>query len=494
MSIAVRAVRGILWQAGSSWLQVAVNLLGVAIIARWVGPESYGVMGAALLLTGLIRMLSEGALIECVLQRAELEFGHIDASFWTSLVVAGLGAVVLLSLAQPLSALAGAPAAVQVLQVLALLMPLSAASALPLMLIDRALLFRDKAQIGALSTLVSNAVGIAAALSGLGVWSLVCMEVARVMVPHAMAWRLVSWRPGLSCTVNHFRQLRAFNQQVVATYLIGHLDSLLPRALIANLLGPVALGYFLLATRVFDELTRLVTGPLSGITMAIIARLQQDQAAVQRMILGLYRTATLVALPVFAGFIAIAPVAVPMLFGDAWLPAIPAMQVLMISALRTSTAVFNISILRAMGRADLPLWLLGAGVALNTALIPSLVSFGLIGVMVALIARQFLAWPLGALFVRTVSGLTMRQQFRVTLPAASAATVMAVTVGLWSGVAIQTHTVTLTLVSSIALGMLVYTLAIIAFAPGLLTQAAKIARAVLRRDDRGLAATLGEPA
>ena len=272
MSIAVRAVRGILWQAGSSWLQVAVNLLGVAIIARWVGPESYGVMGAALLLTGLIRMLSEGALIECVLQRAELESGHIDASFWTSLGVAGLGAVVLLSLAQPLSALAGAPAAAQVLQVLALLMPLSAACALPLMLIDRALLFRDKAQIGALSTLLSNAVGIVAALSGLGVWSLVCMEVARVMVPHVMAWRLVSWRPGLSCTVNHFRQLRAFNQQVVATYLIGHLDSLLPRALIANLLGPVALGYFLLATRVFDELTRLVTGPFSGVTKAIIAR------------------------------------------------------------------------------------------------------------------------------------------------------------------------------------------------------------------------------
>ena len=492
MSIAVKVFHAAIWRTAGTWLQVALDVAGVIVLARWLGPENYGLMGAVLLVTGFVRMLSEGALLECLVQRDVLEPGHIDACFWSGMAVAVLGMLIAVVFALPLVTFAGAPAAAGLLGWAALLLPVSAASAVQRMLFERELKFKEQSQMYVTASVLSNLVGIGAALSGLGLWSLLLMELTRALTPHAFVWRLSRWRPGLRCTQSHFRDLASFNVQVIAAYLIGHLDRMLPRALIGNLLGPAALGTYLIAARIFEEFGRLVTGPLAGISMAVVARLKNDQRALQQTILGLYQTSTLMGLPIFLGFIAVAPIAVPLLFGQQWVAAVPAIQILMLSAIRTTTAAFNVSILRAMGRADLPIWLLSFGALLNLALIPSLAGFGVLGVMCALVLRQFFSWPLGCLFVRRVTGLAVARQVSASLPAALAAMLMSAAVYSFGLLLAEFSPVT-SLLTSVAFGAMFYLLALYLFAPELLLRIARIAQSAFRRDERLLAAQLGNP-
>lgn len=494
MSIAVKTFRAALWKAGGTWLQVAIDLLGVIVIARVLGPESYGVMGAALLVVGLMRLIFEGALVECLVQRDLLAPGHIDATFWSCLLAAMAAAVMTFSFADTLAGWTGVPAAAPYLQTIAWLLPFSGAAATPRMLQERGLQFREQSQANVVISIVSNLTGVVAALMGAGIWSLVGMEAVRVLGPHCFVWSTIDWRPGLRCRAKHFRELAQFNALVIGTYLIGHLDQMLPRAMIANFLGATAMGYYLIALRLFDELTRLVTGPLAGICMSIIARLQRDRAAMQRIVLGLYQAATLTAMPVFMGTIAVAPLAVPWLFGSAWTPAVTAVQILMLSALRTSTAVFNVSILRGAGRADLPIALLGFGLVLNLLLIPSLAGFGLAGVMIAVVLRQFGSWPLGCLFIRQVTGLPIAAQLRVGVAPALAALLMLIVVSLFVAQLPPTLSVPIALSAAVLLGTVVYGLSLYALDSKTVHRVAAIARAALLRDERLLAASLGEPA
>ena len=332
MSIAVKVFHAAIWRTASTWLQVCLDVAGVIVMARWLGPENYGLMGAALLVTGCVRMISEGALLECLVQRKVLEPGHIDACFWSGMAVAIFGMLIALFFAAPITSLAGAADATELLEWAALLLPISAASAVQRMLQERELKFKLQSQMNAAVSVLSNLVGITTAISGMGLWSLLLMESTRAVTPHLFVWPTTTWRPRLRCRKSHFQDLASFNAQVIAAYMIGHLDRILPRALISSLLGPTALGIYLISARIFDELGRLVTGPLAGICMSVLARLQDDKPAVQRTILGLYQTSTLMGLPIFLGFIAIAPIAVPLWFGERWLTAVPAIQILMLCA------------------------------------------------------------------------------------------------------------------------------------------------------------------
>lgn len=493
MSNAASALRGAIWKAGGTWLQVATDLAGVIVMARLIGPEGYGLMGMVLLTLSLLRILPEGALLECLVQRSVLAPGHIDATFWSGMTVACASALLAFVAAGPLANLAGAPGAEPYLQVAVCLLPVSALAAVPRFLLERNLDFRRQAQIGSLTSMASNLVGVAAAFAGCDVWSLLLMEATRSVVPHALVWRHVAWRPALRCRRNHFRDLGGFNALVVSTYVLGNIDRLLPRALIGSLLGPTALGYYLIATRVFDELTRLVCGPLAGICLAAVSRAQADPAVVRRLVEGLYQASMLIALPAFLGFIAVAPIAVPLLFGEAWLPAVTATQILMVCALRTTTSVFNISILRGMGRADLPLWLLGAGAASCAVLLPPLAAFGLNGAMFAIVLRQFVTWPLGILFIRSTTGLPIREQLGIGVTTLLAACVMLIVVACYMTAARNSLADATLLISAVALGAVVYLMSLRVLAAGIFQRLKSIVIAVWRRDDRMLADLPGTP-
>lgn len=493
MSVVVRAVQGALWSAAGSWSQVALNLIGVTLLARWVGPEAYGLYGAAAVVVGVMHMLGSAALTESLTQRDRLEPGHVDATF-----------ALLLALTLPMAAIAwwaapsvtlwlGAPAAADVLRWTCGFVPLAALSAVPMALLERDMRFRELARISALSAVLANGVGIAAAACDAGVWSLVAMEFTRLVTGVVGGFLFSRWRPGMRGRVRHLRELAGFNVQVLVTYALGHADVLLPRALIGSLLGPYALGLYLMADRVFDEVSRLATGPLAGVAMASTARARAEPAALRRIVLGLYSTSTLFALPAFLGLAAIAPVLLPWLFGAKWAAATIALQILLLAGLRTATGVFNVSILRAMGRADLPIVLLGAGVLLNAVMLPVLAPWGIAGAAAAVLVRTLATWPLGCRFVRGATGIAVVEQLRVGAAPTLAAMLMGASLLLLLQSMPAGASPMLQLLIAVPAGATIYILALSLLSPRTLPRMFGILRAGLGRGDRTLAALLGEP-
>jgi lipopolysaccharide exporter len=493
VSLAVRTLRGALWSAAGSWTQVGLNLAGVAIVARLVGPEGYGAVGIALVATGLAAMLCHGAFVPVLVQRPALEDGHVDATFLLCATLSSLAALVLFAFASPLCALLGGGAAsAAVLRALAPLLPLSAAAAICAALLERDLRFRELAAAGSVSAVACNLAGVAAALAGAGLWTLVIMESTRVVVLLAGLVRTVRWRPGRRATRAHLRSLAAFNARVLATQALGTADDLLPRALVGWLLGPQALGHYMLGRRIFEELSRLVVGPLAGVAMAAASRARHDTALLHRIVLGLYGTASLIALPTFLGAAVLAPLAVPLAFGAGWADAVPAIQILLLCGTRTATGVFNVSILRALDRADLPIRLLGAGVLLHALLIPPLAAWGLSGVALAILLRTLSTWPLGCLYVRRASGLPIRRQLAAGAPALGAALAMAGGLVLLGQAWAHAIAPWVQLLAGVAAGVALYVAALALLSPATLRGARDVALALRRQDDRALAAGLGD--
>ena len=181
-------------------------------------------------------------------------------------------------------------------EVLAAILPLRAA-VLPLQALvvgPTAQLLREsrfKALAGAetIGSVVSSLVGVALALAGAGIWSLVAMELVRATVGGATIVLLTRWRPGVRVCWSDFTDLLAFNSSTWASWGLGYLNGQLPRLLIASTLGAHAVGVFALAQRLCDQVTDILMVPAYRVVQAGIARAQDDAGHARRLTEGTLR-------------------------------------------------------------------------------------------------------------------------------------------------------------------------------------------------------------
>lgn len=409
MAILTRAYSGIAWSAAGGGLQLVVRLFTFLLIASRLAPEEIGAFAIAAMIAGLAEIVTARPFGDSLQQRQEIRPAHLNATFLTilplTLVAAGL-----VMLAAPFLARGfDSPLSAQLLTVLIVFVPLSCVSVVNDAILIRDMRFDILARAGASGTIVSGCVAIALMLAGAGVWSLVAADIAGRVYRLVYLWHAARYRPSLRTDRAAFTDLVRFNLHSVLTYILGFLDSVAPRALTGLLLGPGALGFLVIAQRFMELLGALVLAPISSVTMASVARLQDKPAELKRLIISLYRLAALVGYPAFIGAALIVP-DLALLFGDKWVPAILIAQLLLLRGIRLTTGVFNIAILRGVGHSGAPLVLLGAGLALNLLLIPPAAMFGLTGIALAMLMRTILTWPVGLVLVERATGVSVMRQ------------------------------------------------------------------------------------
>jgi O-antigen/teichoic acid export membrane protein len=461
-------------------------------MARELGPETFGLFGIAMIVFGVADMAVGGAAVDVLVPRKAFEDGYTDATFRASLLLACAAAAGIAWGATLPARWAGDVRAAEALSALAWLLPVAVGSRVPMTLLARELRFRSIAQITALATILSCACGIALALHGAGLWSLVAMEAVRASVVLVGAWWTLGWRPGLRARPQHLAELAQAWRRTLATYSVGYADQMLPRLLVAHLLGPQGLGLFNLALRIPQELGRLLLDPLYDVAMSACARARNTGEDLQRLIVGLYASARLVVWPLCLLMAAVLPWLVPLVFGPQWAPAIVPAQVLLLGCLRWATGSFNTAILFGTGHPRSSLALFAFGCLLQLLLFPLLAPWGIVGVAAAMVARQVLDWPLAGVLIRRATGLPIRRQLGGSLRLLACAGLAALVAwGAAQALAAQQSSWALIAAASIS-GGLAYVAALRILAPATLERASQLLRAFVRRDKRRIEALFAQ--
>lgn len=459
-------MRGAAWTAAGRFFEFAVGLAAVALIARWVGPVAYGVFSLSYVVVGLVEIVASSGPGDALAQRRHLESGHCNVTFGVTLAFALAGWLVIAVGAGNIAEwLRGGEALAEILPLRAATLPLAALAVVPAALLIREQRLKALAGAGATAGALASLVGIGAAWWGAGLWSLVAMELVRHLVRTALVLRLARWRPGARASRRDAADLIGYNVSTWGALGLGYANTQVPRLLIASVLGTEALGLYALAERVFDQVFSLLMAPMYQVLMPGIARVQADREAARRLAVSMMRVTASIASPLYLGLAAVAGLLVPLVFGHAWVAAVPIIQLMMLLGLRSSMSIVQVSVVRGMGRAD---WHLGANAAalvLTLVLVSAALPHGLLAVTGAIVARSMLMWLPYAWFVRQLTGLTPGQQSRaVAGPGLAALAMAAITAGyvVWVGTSIPAA---VALAASVLLGATAYYLLLQFFAP-----------------------------
>lgn len=413
------------WAAAAKWFDVIASTATFILLAALIGPQAWGLYGMVLVVTTLPETIIGGPLAEVLVQQRELRPGHVAAA---RVLHVGLAVVfvTLAVIAGPWVAAGFGHAEVGIL------LPVFAATLLPLSLgapstalLQRNLRFKSIAAVDATGTAVAVTVGIAVALSGGGVWSLVWMETARRCVRSVAFLIAEGSAPSLKFSGQDLRDLTHFNLMTLGAQLLMKVDAVIPRLAIGAVLGPVALGYFNFAYRLYEQASALVIAPFGAVALPMVARLRDDRERLHIAIRKIMRASAVLAYPAFIGAAAVAPIAIPLILGESWRPAVTVVQLVLLLGVRSATNAYTGAILRGCGRPELQTANMAIGVVITCCLVPLAVGFGVEAVVLAMLARAMVVWVVGAVLAERASGYRAVSQIIVGWRSLAASLVMA---------------------------------------------------------------------
>lgn len=404
----------------------AISLLVVFVLARQLGPDSYGVVSQASLYVAFTALLLDQGLGVALIQRPRLSPVETASALWLNVVVAVVLMLLTVVLAPAAAGFFRTPELAGVLVALSVTLLLKGAAVVPQALLNRELRFRELAACEAASVCAGAVAAIGAAAGGLGVASVVAQTIVADLVLAVACWSRVGGVP-LRGSPQALGPVLRFGLNILGGNALHYVMRNLDNVLIGRFLGPAALAFYALSYRAMLLGVQNITRTVNRVALPYYSRLQDDQAALRSGFLRATRLVSLAAFPLMTSVALAAPEAVPLAFGRSWGPAVVPMQVLAVTGLRQSVTSLLSPVLTATGK---PHWELRLNVLTSVCLVASFVvglRGGIVGVAWAYTVTGLALSPLGVLAVCRVLDLTFGAYLRALAPAAAGTACLALT-------------------------------------------------------------------
>jgi PST family polysaccharide transporter len=424
-----QTVRGVGWSTVQNWSRQLITFVVYWVLARILGPESYGLIAMAGVFITVLNIFSDVSFGAALEQRQELTPQHINAVFWAFL---GLGAVL------TAIGITGAPLVAEffdepdlppVIRWLSVGFFLQMICGVQTSLLRRDLRIKELTRQTLYSTIAGSTVGVTLAYLGAGVWALVAQRLVTRSVSVVMLWRLSTWRPQREFSWIHFRDVAGFGFSVMGNRVLSYLNQRLDQLLIGRFLDTIALGLYYNAHRIMTLFTGLLIGSYSQIAMPAFAKLQDDPKRFQAAFNKACRFITLVAFPAFTLLAILGDDLIILFLGEKWSASAPVLQVLSMAGIVLAIQYVNGAAMMAWGRADLRLILLAIHGLGNTIGFLIAVRYGIVWVAAAYTIRAYLFAPLDTLLNRRIGAVSVSGLVRAIRTQAMATLVMAAS--LW---------------------------------------------------------------
>lgn len=418
------AVRGVFWSALSGLVPAAVSAGVFTVTSRYLTPAEFGLVALAASIALLASAVAPAGFGQALIQRETVRRAHLDSVFWLCLVVA-LAIFAALALAAPwLARLLGEPGLAIFVPVLAIRVVFDLAAVVPNALLTRSMSFDRLAWRASAASLIAGGVCLVLLMMGYGIWALALSQLASSVAICAGSLLAAGWLPSLRVEIGALRELARYGMFASGHRVIRLVN--IDQLLLGALLGAAPLGIFSFARRIFQILNDLIAGALNAVSYSLMASLQSEKEKLREAFLFSTFASSAVSFPVFVGMGVVAADLVPLLFGDHWVEAVPALRAFCFIGLMSCIGILQASLITSQGHAGWWFWYLTAKQAVTAVIIVGLYRFGVTAVVLAMAVQNLVMWPASVSMVLRILGIGTAAYMRPFLaPAVASAAMLA---------------------------------------------------------------------
>lgn len=349
-SLGRSAAAGMLWLTAQKWIVRFSGLATIAILTRLIRPEDFGAVAAASAVTPFVLLLSDLGLTTYIVQTPHLSRQTLSTGFWFSISVGATLSAVMIAAAPLLASAFGIPSASPVIQAMSLSVVAIVLSSVPTALMRRRMQFRLLAVQASIGVIASQVIAVVLALRGAGAWALVAQVVTSQAIASALAWRSAGWRPTREFSRSEFNHMARYGGNVVAVDLVATGRAAAEAAVVANVLGPAALGYLSVAQRLVQVAQDMGGSAIVPVSTVVFAKVRESHDRLRSAYVRALRLSYAAVSPVMMVVAVGGSLLVPLIFGPHWTASIPVAQALAVAAILTLGAGIDNGLFYGAGR------------------------------------------------------------------------------------------------------------------------------------------------
>jgi O-antigen/teichoic acid export membrane protein len=350
-----RATSGARWTGTSTALKIATQFVQLAILARLLRVEDFGLMAMVNVVLAFAQTFADAGVSNAIIHYRDAKREELSSLYWLN-VIGGAAVFVVMWFVSPLAAqVYRQPALTELLRVTSVIFIVGPVGQQFQVLMEKDLRFRRLAAIEITSLLASAAAGILLAYRGHGVWSLVWAAVVltgvKSLLLAAVGWS--TWRPLLRFVPRECRRFLQFGLYQMGERTLNLMGQHLDKLVIGILMGPRPLGYYELAYRLIARPYQVINSIFTRVAFPVFSAVQTDRNRLRKGYLELIEMLGSIMVPMYVGLFALAPAFIRVQLGPGYEPTVPLLRILCIVGLSFSITSPAGSLLLACGRADL---------------------------------------------------------------------------------------------------------------------------------------------
>ncbi|MCC6590951.1 MAG: MOP flippase family protein [Bryobacterales bacterium] len=399
--------------SGAAWTAVSIvgrqvmTVAALAVLARYVPPSAYGLMGMATTVSNFLLLFRDLGTASALVQRRAIDESLLASVFWLNVTLGLLLTGVTALLAYPASWYFREPELVPVMQVVGLTFFASALSMVHNALLSREMQFRRMAVAELGGMVIGQGVAVSLAVTGHGVWSLVIGNLVNMTTMSALLWVVRPWRPRNWGSFESIKAIASYSLNLLGFTIVNYFSRNVDSLVVGRFLGKAALGYYQMAYSVMMYPIQNVTQVLGRVLLPTFSRIQDDNVRFAKAYQRVTTAIALITFPMMLGVMAVAEPFVLTLVGEQWRPIAPLLLILCpigavqsvqssVGAIYTAKARTDWMFKWALGAVavTIPGFLLGVpwgiyGVAIGYAIVTAILIYPGFGIPFKLIGLRF---------------------------------------------------------------------------------------------------------
>jgi O-antigen/teichoic acid export membrane protein len=403
-SIGRRIADGAIWMVGFRMADRLLGLVSTLVLARLLTPADFGLVAMATAFIAMLELATAFSFDVALIQNRNATRQHYDSA-WTMNVLLGIGMGAVIFAAAPfVAAFYRTVEVAGILQLLTLGIVAQGAENIGTVAFRKELDLRREFIFLFTKRLLAVVVALSLAFAWRSYWALVAGMVVGRVAGALFSYMIHPYRPRPD--ISRVRELVRFSKWIWLNSALNFVNLRAADFFIGRIAGARALGTYSLGYEIANLPTSEMAAPLSRAVFPGYALVSGDAEAMRSTFRSTVGVLALAAVPAGLGISATALQIVTVVLGDAWLDAVPVMELVAIAGIFVALASNASYVCLAVGRPRLITLL----VALHSiVLLPALgllvPSHGAIGAAIAVFGAAAVWTPAALATAARVAGL-----------------------------------------------------------------------------------------
>jgi O-antigen/teichoic acid export membrane protein len=314
-------VRGGTVTVAAQGAQLILQMASTVVLARLLAPADYGIVGMVTVVIGFGYLFKDLGLSLATVQKTDINHGQISNLFWINVIISVCLALVIAVIAPLIALFYDEPRLRLITIALSVSFVFEGLKVQHNAIMQRRMQFTALSSIQIISMLTGTAIGITAALSGAGYWSLVAMQLTTALTSMMCVWFFCEWRPGRPVKGSGVKGMLVFGANLTGFSVLNFFARNLDNVLIGKYCGAAALGLYSKAYGLMMLPLSQINAPISAVAIPALSRLHDDPDEYRKYYLRAISLIAFVTMPAMVFLAVMSKQVILLVLGPKWVEA-----------------------------------------------------------------------------------------------------------------------------------------------------------------------------